>query len=154
MQIKADSFVQMNFSMRLKDGSIAEDTSNYDAPFVFQMGKDIFSEKAESELIGLCTGDKKKVILLPGDAFGDDHPAMIYSVPKFKFPADMELEEGLIVSFAQNGGGEMMGILQKIGKNDVMVDFNHPLAGQIIVFEVEILKVAKNEENLYATTIS
>ena len=148
MKISENSFVKMHFKFRLKDGTIAEDTENYNRAFVFQMGQDCFTPKVESELLGSSVGDKKRVVCMPEEGFGEKHPAMIYSVPKNRFPSKIELEVGLIVAFNQKNGTEIAGIVLEINENDVMVDFNHPLAGQIIVFEATILEIADTEEEL------
>ncbi|ALB01975.1 peptidylprolyl isomerase [Francisella persica ATCC VR-331] len=148
MKITPDSFVKMHFKFRLKDGSIAEDTENYNRPFVFEMGQGCFTEKVENELVGTLIGETKRVVLMPEEAFGEKHPASIYSVPKYMFPKDMQLEDGLIVSFSQKDGSKLPGLITEINDQDVTVDFNHPLSGQIIVFEAKILDVADKEEDL------
>ena len=145
MKIQRDSFVRMHFKMRLKDGSIAEDTRTYDRAYIFQMGKETFSNKVEDELVGLEADKNKKIMLMPDDAFGNKHPAMIYEVPKIRFPQEMDLEEGLIVSFSQKDGTELPGVVLKIAQDDVTVDFNHPLSGQVILFDVDILEVSNKE---------
>ena len=148
MKITPDSFVKMHFKFRLKDGSIAEDTENYNRPFIFQMGHGCFTEKVENELVGTTIGETKRVVLMPEEAFGEKHPASIYSVPRYKFPKDMQLEEGFIVSFSQKDGSKLPGLITEINEQDVSVDFNHPLSGQIIVFEAKILDVAEKKEDL------
>ena len=148
MKIAPDSFVKMHFKFRLKDGSIAEDTENYNRPFVFEMGQGCFTEKVENELVGTLIGETKRVVLMPEEAFGEKHPASVYSVPKYRFPKDIQLEEGLIVSFSQKDGSKLPGLITEINDQDVTVDFNHPLSGQIIVFEAKILDVADKEEDL------
>ncbi|MCF6765097.1 FKBP-type peptidyl-prolyl cis-trans isomerase [Thiotrichales bacterium 19S3-7] len=145
MEITATSFVTMHFMIRLKDGSIAEDTRGYDKPFTFQMGQAIFSEKFENELCGLVKGDHKKVMLMPEDAFGEVHPALIYQVPKSKFPKDIEIEPGVLVAFTQPDGTELPGLITEEDEAEVTVDFNHPLAGKVVLFEVDIIEV--NNQN-------
>ena len=147
MMIAADSFVKMHFKFRLKDGSIAEDTENYNRPFIFQMGQGCFTDKVEQELVGTKIGDSKRVVLMPEEAFGEKHPASIYSVPRKRFK-DMELEEGLIVSFSQKDGSKLPGLVTEFDEYDVTIDFNHPLSGQIIVFEAKVLDVSEKEEDL------
>ncbi|AJC48198.1 FKBP-type peptidyl-prolyl cis-trans isomerase [Allofrancisella guangzhouensis] len=154
MKVTADSFVKMHFKFRLKDGSIAEDTENYNRAFIFKMGQGCFTEKVEKELLGAQVGTSKRIVLMPEEAFGEKHPASIYSVPKTRFPKSIELEEGLIVSFSQKDGTKLPGLITEISEDDVTVDFNHPLSGQIIVFEAKILGVAENEEDLNEDTVS
>jgi FKBP-type peptidyl-prolyl cis-trans isomerase SlpA len=143
MNIGPDSTVTMHFKIRLKDGSVAEDSREVGSSMTFKLSTGVFSEKAESEMQGLKAGDSKKIMLLPPDAFGDVHPANIFQVPTTKFiDLDAPLEEGLIVEFTQLDGRVMPGILREVGDTEVTVDFNHPLSGKVILLEVEVLEVA------------
>lgn len=143
-QIQANSIVTMHFDLRLKDGSVAESSREIGQPMTFVMGEGTFSEKFESAMLGLSQGDKKKIMLLPEDAFGEAHPANIFQVPLNKFKGtDLEgqLEVGLIVSFAQPNGQEMPGVVRELTQQEATVDFNHPLAGQVVLFDVEVVEV-------------
>ena len=143
--IQANSKVTMHFDLRLKDGSIAESTHQVGTPMTFNMGDERFSDKMESELLGLKVGDKKKIILLPEDAFGEPHPANIYQMPISRFDKmelDGPLEPGLIVLFTQMDGQQLPGIVQAIEADEVTIDFNHPLAGNVVLFDIEIMTVS------------
>lgn len=145
MKVDENSFVKMNFKIRLKDGSIADESKNYGNDFQFKVGTGTFSEKFESELVGMEIGGHKKVMLQPEDAFGENHPSLIYQVPKQRFPKDIEIDEGVIVAFSQPNGEEMPGIIMKVEENEVTVDFNHPLSGQVVLVEADILDVSDKE---------
>ncbi|MDF2940310.1 MAG: FKBP-type peptidyl-prolyl cis-trans isomerase family protein [Gammaproteobacteria bacterium] len=144
MVIESGSTVSMHFDIRLKDGSIAESTRSFEQPMTFTLGQEVFSEKLENEMLGLKVGDKKKIMLLPEDAFGEPHPANIYQVSRSQFAkmeAETPLEEGLIVAFVQQNGDELPGIIREIAEDEVTVDFNHPLSGQVVLFDIEIVDV-------------
>lgn len=140
--IKSDSEVSLHIDIRLKDGSIADSTRNIGKPMIFKMGEEVFSDKLEQSLLGLKAGDKKKVMLFPNEAFGEAHPANIYQIPKIQLAkmAD-EYEVGTIILFAQPNGKQMPGIVREIQETEVTIDFNHPLAGQVVLFDVEIVGV-------------
>ena len=142
--IQANSIVTMHFDLRLKDGSVAESSRNIGQPMTFTMGDGTFSAQFESAILGLSCGDKKKVMLLPQHAFGQAHPANVFQVPLSKFHGtDLEgkLEIGLIVNFAQLNGQEMPGIIRELNHHEATVDFNHPLAGQVVLFDIEIINI-------------
>ena len=144
MKIEADSQVTLHFDVRLKDGSVADSTREIGEPFTFQMGRGVFSDKFESALVGMSQGDKKKIMLLPQDAFGEPHPANVFQVPMSKFkgsPVENDLEPGVILQFTQMNGQDMPGLVREVGEEEVTVDFNHPLAGHVVLFDVEILGV-------------
>ena len=145
MKVDENSFVKMNFKIRLKDGSIADESKNYGDDFQFKIGTGTFSEKFESELMGMEKGNHKKVMLQPEDAFGENHPSLIYQVPKARFPSDIEIDEGVIVAFSQPNGEEMPGIIMKVEEHEVTVDFNHPLSGQVVLVEADIIDVSDRE---------
>ncbi len=142
--IQANSDIAIHFDIRLKDGSIADSTRSIGKPFRFQLGTGVFAEKLEEKLLGLTVGAKPKIMLLPEEAFGEPHPAQIYQVPKAKFNqtegAD-PLEVGSIFLFTQANGREIPGIIQAIDEHEVTVDFNHPLAGQVVLFDIEVMEV-------------
>lgn len=140
--IDSQSKISIHFDIRLKDGSIADSTRNVKKPMTFTLGEGVFSEKLERDLLGLKVGDKKKIMLLPDDAFGQPHPASIFQVPKNKFASLQEpLEVGLIIEFGQADGTLRPGIITAITDEEVTVDFNHPLAGQVVLFDIEIVAI-------------
>ena len=141
-KISENSEVVMHLDIRLKDGSVAESSRKMEKALTFKMGDKVFSDKFESEILGLKAGDKKKVMLLPKDAFGEPHPANIYQVPKDKFAEFSDpIEEGSIIEFAQVKGAPQLGVVRNIDEHELTVDFNHPLSGQVVLFDCEILKV-------------
>ncbi len=141
-KITEKSDVILHLDIRLKDGSIAESSRSMEKPLSFKMGEGVFSDKFESEILGLKKGAKKKIMLMPEDAFGQPHPANIFQVPKDKFAGFSEpLEVGLIIEFPQINGVPQLGIIREIEEDEVKVDFNHPLSGQVVLFDFEILGV-------------
>ena len=139
--IGADSEVTMHFSMYLEDGSVADSTKVNNLPGTVKIGDGTLSQGFESALFGLKANDQKKFTLPADDAFGEANPANIYVMPVAQFPADLALQEGLIVEFDQPNGVSLPGIVRKLDETGVTVDFNHPLAGQAVTFDVEIVEI-------------
>jgi FKBP-type peptidyl-prolyl cis-trans isomerase SlpA len=135
------SQVILHFDLTLEDGTAADSTRVNDKPAKMVMGDGSLTSNFEACLLGLTIGDKKSFTLAPNDAFGMPNPDNIYHVDKTKFTADMDLSEGMIMGFSQPDGSELPGIIRSIAGNSVTVDFNHPLAGQTVVFAVEIIDV-------------
>ncbi|GAB2526084.1 FKBP-type peptidyl-prolyl cis-trans isomerase [Microbulbifer agarilyticus] len=134
------SRVTLHFALKLDDGS--EIDSNFEGePATFIVGDGNLLPGFESALLGLKVGDEAEIEVPPEAGFGQRNPSNIQKVKKGHFSPDMELEEGLVVSF-DNGDGELPGVIRAIGDDDVEVDFNHPLAGQTVFFHVKILEVA------------
>ena len=110
-------------------------------PAKFVMGDGSLSENFEQCLLGLKVGDQKTVELQAKDAFGAPNPDNIHYMDRAKFVGDAEVEIGTVMAFSGPDGVEIPGIITEIAGDSVTVDFNHPLAGQDVTFEVEILSV-------------
>lgn len=131
----------MNFALCLEDGS--EIDSNLDqAPCEFVYGDGSLLPGFERALLGLNSGDKASFILAPEAAFGEWQEDREHSFPRSAF-SDYELEPGLVISFS-DPSGERPGVVKSIEADRVLVDFNHPLAGKIIQFDVHIHSVESN----------
>lgn len=135
------SQVILHFDLTLEDGTAADSTRVNDKPAKMVMGDGSLTPNFEACLLDLKVGDKKSFTLAPIDAFGMPNPDNIYHVDRTKFTADMDLSEGMIMGFSQPDGSELPGIIRSIAGHSVTVDFNHPLAGQTVVFAVEIIDV-------------
>lgn len=139
--ISDSSEVLLHFDLTLEDGSAADSTRVHKKPAKMVMGDGSLTPNFENCLRGLKTGDKKAFTLAPEDAFGPSNPDNIYHLDRTKFSADMDIKEGTIMGFSQPDGSELPGIIRSVAGHSVTVDFNHPLAGQTVVFNVEILDV-------------
>ncbi|WP_111977828.1 FKBP-type peptidyl-prolyl cis-trans isomerase [Algibacillus agarilyticus] len=139
--IDRSSEVVLHFSILLEDGSAAESTKVNNKPAKFVMGDGSLTPSFEQCLLGLKEGDKKAVKLEPADAFGLPNPDNIYHMDRTKFGSDAPAEVGAIIAFTNPDGSEIPGIVREVVGDSVTVDFNHPLAGQVVTFDVEILTI-------------
>ena len=124
----------------LEDGSTADSTKASGKPAKLNIGDQTLSPAFEAELMSLKQGDKHSFTLAAVDAFGESNPDAIHHMDRSKFPADMQLESGVIVSFAGPGGSEIPGIVRDVVGDSVTVDLNHPLAGRTVTFELEVVQ--------------
>lgn len=139
LTIDADTRVSLYFSVALEDGAIVD--SNFDkSPATFVMGDGNFLPGFEKALLGLKAGDKRSIYMPPSKAFGEMNSDNIKVLQRNSFVGDLELEEGLLVSF-ETGDGELPGLVTKLRDDWVEVDFNHPLAGRELTFQVHIISV-------------
>ncbi len=139
--IRDNSEVIMHFDLKLSDGSAADSTRVNKKPAKLVMGDGSLTPNFEACLRGLCAGDKKSFELEPDDAFGQPNPDNVHHMDRSRFGADLALEEGMIMAFSQPDGSEVPGIVRSIAGDSVTIDFNHPLAGQTVIFDVEIIDV-------------
>lgn len=139
--IEIGSEVMMHVKIMLKDKSIAQDTKEENAPVNVLIGEGAFTENFEKHLLGLKVGEKNTFIVPPEDSFGESNPRNIQKMMRSQFPKTETLEPGLIFMFTQKNGQEIPGIVKNIEDNQVVIDFNHPLAGQDLIFEVVIIDI-------------
>ena len=132
--------VTMHFAIKLEDGQVID--TNFDkAPVEFEVGDGNIPEGFESALTGLKAGDHVELTIAPERGFGQHNPSNIQRMKRSDFK-DMDLEPGLVVSF-QEPGGEIPGVVVEFDDANVSVDFNHPLAGKTLIFEVKVLQVTE-----------
>ena len=139
-EIAPESRVTLHFSLSLIDGTEALSTFGED-PFSFIMGDASLPEGLELALYGLRPGEEQTLQLSPEQAYGRHDDSLIHQIPRGDFPADIEPAPGQVIHFATPTGEETAGRVLEAGPEQVRVDFNHPLAGQALVFRVLILQV-------------
>lgn len=142
--IGSDSRVTLHFALRLEDGTEVDSTFSRD-PASLEIGDGNLPPSFERCLHGLAAGDRQTFTLTPEDAFGQPNPNNVQSFRRDEFSPDMQLEEGLVMNFADAARAEVPGVIKSVGDDRVEVDFNHPLAGQTLEFEVEVVEVASSK---------
>ena len=110
-------------------------------PATLALGGGELAPALERCLEGLAPGARQVFVLAAGQAFGQRREDLVQALPRAQFPADMDLAPGAVVEFAAPDGSRHAGQVRLAGDHDVVVDFNHPLAGRAVRFEVEVLSV-------------
>lgn len=143
--ISAQTRARFFFSLSLQDGSVIDSCFGA-TPVQCTPGDGNLLPAFDSCLLGLRVGDKRQFVVPAEDAFGKRQDANLKRIPRERFSQDIELIEGLVVSFAAAEGGELPGVIHRLMGEMVEVDFNHPLAGRDIVFDVEIVDVENADQ--------
>ena len=144
LNITPNTKVSLNFSITLETGELVD--SNFDrAPVSLVMGDGSLLPGFEARLLGLKPGDEASFTISPEDGFGEPQEANYQDVPRHTFSKDSELEIGMVFSFADAAGGELPGVVDSFDEDTVRVNFNHPLAGRTLRFEVKIDRVEPAE---------
>ncbi|MGB1090571.1 MAG: FKBP-type peptidyl-prolyl cis-trans isomerase [Oceanobacter sp.] len=138
------SKVTLHFALKLEDGQVVDSTFEAQ-PATLTVGDGNLPEGFESNLIGLITGDHQTFTVAPEKAFGQHNPNNLQRMKRSDFAADMPIAPGLVVSFADASNAELPGVIAEVEGDWVEVDFNHPLAGKSLLFEVQILEVVSAE---------
>ncbi|NMH58962.1 FKBP-type peptidyl-prolyl cis-trans isomerase [Alteromonas ponticola] len=141
LKVEENCQVIMHFDLKLEDGSAADSTRVNNKPAKLVLGDGSLTPNFEACLKGMSKGERKSFTLTANDAFGQPNPDNVHHMDRSRFSSDMKLEEGMIMAFAQPDGSEVPGIIRSLAGDSVTVDFNHPLAGQTVIFDVEIIDI-------------
>jgi FKBP-type peptidyl-prolyl cis-trans isomerase SlpA len=139
--IAAHSSVLMHILIRLEDGSIAENTRRSARPSKVVLGDQSISPAFEAQLLGLNVGDKKTFKLAAEDAFGEHLSSNQMTFPINQFAQEIDVTPGTIIEFENKSGTQLLGVVQSVENEMVNIDFNHPLAGHAVQFEIEVLEI-------------
>jgi len=140
MPIQENSTVTLHFSLLLATGEQVDSTFD-SQPATLTIGDGNLPEGFERHLLGLNVGDRRKVQVPPEDAFGQHNPQNVQQFKRDSFAQSEPLEVGMVMSFEDVGKNELPGVVATLDDDFVEVDFNHPLAGKTLDFDVEIIDV-------------
>ena len=138
-RIGQNTEVTLHFALHLENGDTVDSTFDK-APATFKVGDGNLLPGFENALFGFKAGDQRKLSIAPENAFGQHNPQNVQVMPRSQFEG-MELSEGLLVIFNDAANTELPGVVKAFDDNQVTIDFNHPLAGKTLNFEVQILDV-------------
>lgn len=143
-RIGQNSTVTLHFALKFDSGEVVD--SNFDKdPATFTVGDGSLLPGFERVLFGLKTGDKRSFEIPPEQGFGTPNAQNLQVMPRNQFDS-MELDYGVLIIFKDAAGGEMPGVIKEFDEKEVTVDFNHPLAGKVITFEVDIITVQNSTQ--------
>ena len=154
MTIAKDKMVSVTYELKLdgKDGDVFEKAAK-ESPLVFLYGSGMMLPAFESGLSGKNPGEAFEISITAADAYGEVNEEAIVDLPKNIFMVDGKIDEQLIspgnsVPMMSTSGQRMDGLVVSVDENTVQMDFNHPLAGEDLLFTGEILDVrdATSEE--------
>ncbi len=139
MKIEDGKTVAIHYEGTLKDGSVF-DSSKGKEPFEFVFGSGSIIPGLEKGLAGLQEGDKKKITVEAKDAYGERNPEAVQKVEKNQLPEDIKPEVGMQL-MAQTQTGQIPVTITEVEEEYITVDFNPPLAGEDLTFDVEVISV-------------
>lgn len=139
---KSGDKVRIHYTGKLDDGT-QFDSSEGREPLEFDLGGGGVIPGFDSAVDGMAVGENKSVKIESEEAYGPRHEELIQDVPKSELPDDMELSVGLQLQ-AQNPEGQVMRFMITAVTDEVVtVDGNHPLAGQALNFDIELVEIVE-----------
>jgi FKBP-type peptidyl-prolyl cis-trans isomerase SlyD len=140
MPIGANKVVTIHYTLKDESGNLLDSTQG-SLPFSFLTGHDQVIPKLEEEIDTMLIGGKKNILISAEDAYGEYRDDLVHQINKENFPQDVELEVGMQFVTSAPDGIQMPFAIKQIDGDLVTIDFNHPLAGKNLEFEVELVDV-------------
>jgi FKBP-type peptidyl-prolyl cis-trans isomerase SlyD len=138
--ITTGKVVGMSYSLR-NDAGIILDQASHAEPFLYIQGSSQIVPGLETGLEGLKIGEKKNVTVNPEDGYGPVQPGLKMNVKKDQFPGTEDIQVGMQFQAQSPEGHGMIFTIVGLEGDEVIIDGNHPLAGQTLHFSVEILSI-------------
>jgi len=142
-QAKSGDTVKIHYTGTLDDGTQFDSSSGRE-PLQFTLGSGQVIPGFEKAVEGMAVGDSKSVNIPPEQAYGPRHEQMIQEVPKTALPNDLEPVEGMALQ-AQGQDGKVINLtVTAVQDESITVDGNHPLAGQALNFDIQLVDIARS----------
>ena len=139
-QVKNGDVVKVHYTGKLTNGE-EFDSSEGREPLEFTVGGGQMIKGFDDAMPGMKVGEKKTINILPGDAYGEKDKDAFIEFPKENIPADMKLEVGMQLQLRNENGQPFPVTVSDIKDDVVILDANHALAGEELVFDIELVEI-------------
>lgn len=140
-QAKDGDTVKVHYTGKLENGTVF-DTSKDRQPFEFAVGSGKIIPGFEKGITGMGVGDRKTITVLPEEAYGPSRKELIVDIKKTDLPEDITPAIGKQLQVQQKDGNPIETTITDMDEDTVTLDANHPLAGNTLLFEVELVEIA------------
>ena len=132
--------VKVHYHGKLRSGETF-DSSQGREPLEFELGSGQVIRGFDEGIQGMQVGDKKTIEIAVLDAYGEKQQEMIIEFPKDQFPPDMNPEAGMQLMMSNGSGQQFPVTIMEVKEDSVILDANHPLAGQELIFDLELVEI-------------
>ena len=139
-QVKEGDTVKVHYHGRLTDGTTF-DSSEGREPLEFKVGGGMVIKGFDNGVMGMAVGDKRTIEIAVEDAYGPEDPQMIMEFPMDRFPEEMKPEVGMQLNMSNGSGQNFPVVIREINEGTVILDANHPLAGEDLIFDLELMEI-------------
>ncbi len=138
---KLGDTVHVHYTGRLDDGTVFDASEGRD-PLAFTLGQGQVIEGFEQAVDGMAVGTAKTVRIPPDEAYGTHRDDLLIEVPREGLPEEMAVEVGMQLQLRREDGGALPVTVAETGDASITLDANHPLAGQALTFELQLVAIA------------
>lgn len=138
MPAKNGDTALIRYTGKLADGVIF-DSSEGREPLEAVLGENMLIAAFENAILGMEIGEKKTITIPPEDAYGERVEELVLALPRKDMPTHMTPEPGMLVQLALEQGEEFEAVITEVADTEIIVDANHPLAGEALTFDIELV---------------
>ncbi len=139
-KVKANDTIEVHYTGKLTNGQVF-DSSLEREPLQVQLGQGQLIPGFEKALVDMAVNEKKTVTIAKEEAYGEVHEQLFQKVPTADLPESIKPEVGMGLVGSRPDGGEQQFRIAEVNDDHIVVDANHPLAGQDLVFELELIAI-------------
>lgn len=139
-QVKKGDTVKVHYHGKLTSGETFDSSAGRE-PLEFKVGEGNVIKGFDEGVMGMKVGDKKTVEIPVQDAYGPKDPGMLIEFPKDRFPADLDPQPGMSLQMSDNAGQAFRVVVSEVKDDKVILDANHPLAGEDLIFDIEMVDI-------------
>lgn len=140
-QAEMGQTVRVHYTGKLTDGNEFDSSHPRGEPLEFTLGLKQVIEGFEKAVVGMSVGDSKTVDIPAGQAYGKRRDEMVADFPRSEIPDSIELQEGITLTSSSPDGKTMHFRVKSFNEDVVTLDANHPLAGEDLVFDIELVEI-------------
>jgi len=139
-KVKADDLVRVHYTGKLSDGQVFDSSIDRE-PLEVKLGQGSLIPGFEKGLLDMEPNDKKTIVIAKEEAYGEKQKELFQTVQKSDLPQDMEPQVNMALMATNADGSERQLRVAEVNENDIVVDANHPLAGEDLTFELELVEI-------------
>jgi peptidylprolyl isomerase len=140
VEAKYGDTVRVHYTGKFEDGTIFDSSTDQD-PLEFTLGQGQLIPGFEQAVMGMIPGQSKTEAIPAAAAYGPRHQEMVVEIDREQMPANMQPEVGQQLEISQNPGEIIPVVVAAVSENKVILDANHPLAGENLVFDIQLLEI-------------
>jgi FKBP-type peptidyl-prolyl cis-trans isomerase 2 len=145
--VKNGDKVKVHYHGKLTDGTVFDSSLERD-PLEFEVGSGMVIKGFDDGVSGMTTGQKKTINIPVNEAYGPKSQEMVIQFPKSEFPADFVPAVGLQLNMTGANGEVIPVVVAEIADDFVLLDANHPLAGQALIFDLELVEIVPAKSSI------
>ena len=137
---KTGDYVKVHYTGKFDDGTVFDSSNNQD-PLSFKLGEGSIIPGFEEAVVGMKKGDKKSVNIPPEKAYGAVNEDYIFDIARNKLPEGLKPKPGSNLELGNEDGSKSLVTVIEVGDSILKIDANHPLAGRVLTFDIEVVEV-------------